>query len=295
MAPILRWLVFLSLVGAAAFWWVTRPITSGPDALAGTTADAAQGALVFHAGGCASCHAAPGAEGDDKLVLAGGRAFPSPFGTFHAPNISPSAAGIGGWSALDLLNAMQHGVSPGGQHYFPAFPYTSYTRASAQDIVSLHAYLQTLPASDAANKPHEVGFPFNIRRTLGGWKWLYLRAGWVVDGDLTEDETRGRYLAEALGHCGECHTPRGPLGGLDMARWLGGAPNPTGKGNITNITPAKLDWSTSDLVEYFTSGFTPEFDTAGGHMVEVVENLKQLPESDRAAIAAYLKRVTPVD
>ncbi len=295
MAPILRWVIFLSLVGAGIFWWVTRPVSSGSDAVAGLTPDIAQGELVFHAGGCASCHSAPGAADDARLVLAGGRAFPSDFGTFYAPNISPSGVGIGGWSDLDLLNAIQHGISPEGQHYYPAFPYTSYIRATPQDIVSLHAYLQTLPASDTASTPHDVGFPFNIRRTLGGWKWLYLRPGWMVAGDLTPEETRGRYLAEALGHCGECHTARDALGGLDTARWLAGAPNPTGKGNIPNITPAKLDWSRADIVEYFTSGFTPEFDTVGGHMVDVVENLKQLPMSDRAAIAAYLKRVPPVE
>lgn len=295
MAPVFRWIVLLSLTGSAVFWWVTRPQSSGAEVLAGLVADVAAGEQVFHAGGCASCHAARGAEGEAKPILSGGRAFSSDFGTFHAPNISPSDAGTGGWTALDLLNAMQHGVSPRGQHYYPAFPYTSYIRADPQDIVSLHAYLLTLPASDIANVPHDVGFPFNVRRTLGGWKWLYLRPDWVVAGDLTVEETRGRYLAEALGHCGECHTPRDPLGGPDTARWLAGAPNPTGRGNIPNITPARLDWSSSDIVEYFTSGFTPGFDTVGGHMVDVVENLKQLPKSDRAAIAAYLKRVVPVE
>jgi mono/diheme cytochrome c family protein len=296
MPPILRWLIFLALVGVAVFWIVTRPATSGPEVLAGLEPDLAQGEQVFHAGGCASCHAAEKAEGEAKLILSGGRAFPSDFGTFRAPNISPDPdAGIGGWSALDLYNAMHHGVSPEGAHYFPAFPYTSYIRATPQDIVSLHAYLQTLPPSGAANVPHDVGFPFNIRRVLGGWKVLFLGDDWVVTGDLTEAEQRGRYLSEALGHCGECHTPRNPIGGLEQGRWLAGAPNPSGRGRIPNITPAKLNWSEPDLVEYFTSGFTPEFDTVGGHMVEVVENLAQLPREDRAAIAAYLKRVAAAE
>ena len=296
MPPILRWLIVLALVGVAVFWIVTRPATSGPEVLAGLEPDIAQGEQVFHAGGCASCHAAEKAEGEAKLILSGGRAFPSDFGTFRAPNISPDPdAGIGGWSALDLYNAMHHGVSPEGAHYFPAFPYTSYIRATPQDIVSLHAYLQTLPPSGVANVPHEVGFPFNIRRVLGGWKALFLADGWVVTGDLTAAEQRGRYLSEALGHCGECHTPRNPIGGLELGRWLAGAPNPSGQGRIPNITPAKLDWSEPDLVEYFTSGFTPEFDTVGGHMVEVVQNLAVLPREDRAAIAAYLKRVAAAE
>ena len=110
---------------------------------------------------------------------------------------------------------------------------------------------------------------------------------------MSEVEIRGRYLVEALGHCGECHTPRNLLGGSQLGRWLSGAPNPTGKGNIPNITPGKLDWSEVDIAEYLSSGITPEFDTAGGHMVAVIENTSKLPASDRGAIAAYLKRVLP--
>ena len=289
--------VVLALAGAAVFWWITRPTVADAAVLAGLEPDLAQGEQVFYAGGCASCHAAVGAEDDARLVLTGGRAFPSPFGTFYAPNITPDPDnGIGGWSALDLYNAMHHGVSPEGQHYFPAFPYASYVRATPQDIVSLHAFLQTLPTDPAASKAHDVGFPFNIRRSLGGWKFLFHKDGWVVDpGDLTEAETRGRYLAEAMGHCGECHTPRNVLGGMKLGAWLSGAPNPVGEGTIPNITPGRLTWSESDLAAYFDTGFTPEFDSAGGHMADVIANLSQLPESDQAAIAAYLKRVAPVE
>ncbi len=286
----------LAIAGAAVFWWITRPQMADAAVLQGLEPDLAAGEQIFYAGGCASCHAAPEAKDEAKLLLTGGQGFPSPFGTFFAPNISPHPeAGIGGWTALDLWNAMHHGTSPEGAHYFPAFPYGSYVKTTAQDVVSLHAYLQTLPASDAASKPHDVGFPFNIRRSLGGWKLLFLRDDWVVTGDLTEQEQRGRYLAEALGHCGECHTPRNPLGGLKLAGWLSGAPNPTGKGTIPNITPGKLKWSEADIVEYLTSGFTPEFDTAGGHMVNVIENTAKLPASDREAIAAYLKKVPAVE
>ncbi len=296
MRRIIGFLAILAVLGAAAFWWVTRPVTADAAVLAGIEPDLARGEQVFHAGGCAGCHAAKGAEGEDRMILSGGRAFPSDFGTFHAPNISPHPeAGIGGWSALDLYNAMHHGVSPDGAHYYPAFPYGSYVRAAPEDIVSLYAFLLTLPQSGTENMPHDVGFPFNIRRALGGWKFLYLADGWQVGGDLTEAQTRGRYLAEALGHCGECHTPRGPLGGLQAGKWLAGAPNPSGEGTIPNITPAKLDWSESDLAAYFSSGFTPEFDTAGGHMVEVIESLSRLSDADRAALAAYLKAVPPVE
>lgn len=296
MGRILASLVVLALAGAAVFWWITRPETAEAGVLEGLEPDLERGEWVFYAGGCASCHAAEGAEGEDKLVLAGGRGFASDFGTFYAPNISPDPeAGIGGWSALDLYNAMHHGVSPEGQHYYPAFPYNTYVNATPEDIVSLHAFLQTLPESDAESRAHDVGFPFNVRRSLGGWKMLFQREGWVVDGDLTEEQERGRYIAEALGHCGECHTPRNLLGGLNRSAWLGGAPNPSGDGTIPNITPAALDWSEVDLVAYFTSGFTPEYDSAGGHMAEVIENLAELAEEDRQALAAYLKAVAAVE
>lgn len=230
------------------------------------------------------------------LVLSGGREFPSPFGTFRAPNISPHPeAGIGGWSDADLADALKRGTSPRGQHYFPAFPYASYTRMTEQDLVDLAAFLRGLPASDTASPPHDLPFPFTIRRNLGVWKALFLREDWVSEVAAPEAE-RGRYIVEALAHCGECHTPRGPLGALDLGRWMAGGPIPgASRGSFPNITPAALDWSEDEIVEYLTTGFTPEYDSAGGHMAEVVANMARLPESDRRAIAAYLKALPPVE
>lgn len=295
MRRILVLVLAVATVGLGAAWAVMRPNPLPADALDGMTPDLANGERVFWAAGCAACHADPDAKGDAKLVLKGGQRFPSPFGTFVAPNISNDpGAGIGSWSAIDLANAMMRGVSPEGAHYYPVFPYASYARAELQDIVDLRAYLATLPADPTPSGAHDVGFPYSIRLSLGGWKFLYLDPSWVVTGDLTPEEERGRYLVEALGHCGECHTPRGRLGGLDRARWLAGGPIPGGKGTFPNITPGKLAWSERDIVEYLTSGFTPDYDSAGGHMALVVENSARLPESDRAAIAAYLKRVAPV-
>lgn len=295
MRRILVLVLAVATVGLGAAWAVMRPNPLPADALDGMTPDLANGERVFWAAGCAACHADPDAKGDAKLVLKGGQRFPSPFGTFVAPNISNDpGAGIGSWSAIDLANAMMRGVSPEGLHYYPVFPYASYARAELQDIVDLRAYLATLPADPTPSGAHEVGFPFSIRLVLGGWKLLYLDPSWVVTGNLSPEEERGRYLVEALGHCGECHTPRGRLGGMDRARWLAGGPIPGGKGTFPNITPGKLTWSERDIVEYLTSGFTPDYDSAGGHMALVVENSARLPESDRAAIAAYLKRVAPV-
>ena len=292
-----RLAIAAATVVAAGFvlWWgLTRPQPLAAEALVNAEADVERGERVFNAAGCASCHTAEDDEGDGPPVLAGGRRFASPFGTFVAPNISSDPThGVGDWSVVELATAITRGVSPEGEHYYPAFPYAAYGKAEMQDIVSLVAYLRTLPASDRPSEPHDVGFPFNIRRNLGLWKRLFVSDDWVLEGELAEDVARGRYIAEALAHCGECHTDRNALGGLQRSRWLAGAPNPVGDGRVPNITPAGLDWSHGDLVAFFTSGFTPEFDTAGGPMGEVVRSLSKLPEEDRAALAAYVKAVPP--
>ncbi|WP_226780874.1 cytochrome c [Oceaniglobus trochenteri] len=296
MPPFLRWTIAIGLVGLAVFWYVTRPDPLPQEALSGMSADAEAGEQVFLAAGCASCHEAPeGSAEDGPPVLAGGMRFPSDFGTFIAPNISSDPIqGIGNWSDIELVNAIQRGISPEGEHYYPAFPYDAYGKAETADILNLIAYLRTLPAADTPSQPHEVGFPFNIRRSLGGWKMLFVSPDWAVRGTLKPELARGRYLVEALAHCGACHTPRNILGGPDASRWLAGAPNPDGKGRAPNITPGALDWSEAEIVEYLTSGFTPEFDTAGGHMVAVIEKLSKLPQGDRESIAMYLKAVAPI-
>lgn len=286
----------LALAGAAAFWGLTRPQPLPPDAFAGVIGVPERGAAVFWAAGCASCHSAEGSSGDDRLVLAGGRRFDTPFGTFIAPNISPHPEqGIGGWSLAEFGNAMLRGLSPDGAHYYPAFPYTSYIRADLQDVADLKAFIDTLPESDRPDAPHDLAFPFNIRRGLGLWKRLHLNDTWVLTGDLTAQEERGRTLVEALGHCAECHTPRGPLGGLDTSRWMQGAPNPSGEGRIPDLTAPHFGWSAAQISGYLFSGFTPEFDVAGGSMADVVAGLAELPREDHDAIAAYLLRLRQGD
>ncbi len=286
---LIRWLFAVALLAGAAVWWLTRPQPLPDDATAGLQGDAARGETVFWAAGCASCHAAPGAKDAARLILSGGYRIQSPFGTFVAPNISPSPQGIGGWSAQDLANALIAGVSPSGQHYYPALPYTTYTRMTLQDVADLKVYLDGLPPSDAPGAAHELGFPFNIRRGLGLWKQVNLSADWVVEVGDDPQLQRGRYLVEALGHCAECHTPRDAFGGLDVARWMRGAPTPSGKGRIPPLTPDKLTWSAADIAYYLETGFTPDYDSAGGEMAQVVENLAHLSPRDRLAIAAYLK------
>lgn len=284
---ILKYLIPVAVIAAGVGWVVTAPGSVDAARYDGVTGNAEAGETVFTAAGCASCHHAP--QSEDKLVLAGGQPFASDFGTFYAPNISPSDAGIGGWSVADLAGALTQGVSPDGHHYYPAFPYTSYTKMEPQDVADLHAYMQTLPASDVASKPHDVGFPFNIRRSLGGWKLLFFSDDYVMEASDEAGGARGRYLVETLAHCAECHTPRNPLGWLDKAMWMGGAPNPSGQGTIPRLTPDKLTWSAEDIAYYLESGFTPEYDSVGGHMAEVVDNFSKLSAEDRLAVAQYIK------
>lgn len=279
--------------------FVTRPVGLSVDDLPQHLADVNNGELMFHAGGCASCHSSTD-DDSEPPILGGGLVMDTEFGIFRVPNISPDpSSGIGSWTELDFVNAMQLGVSPHGRHYYPAFPYASYSRMSFEDLIDLKSYLDTLPHVNKQSDAHSLKFPWNIRAGIGLWKLLNLKPAFVIsvaDGD--EQLKRGRYLVEGPGHCGECHTERDWTGGLDTGRWLGGAPNPDGEGRIPNITPhdnGLADWSESDINYYLSSGFTPDFDTVGGSMVEVQENMAQLPEADRAAIAAYLKTVPALE
>ncbi|MER0238746.1 cytochrome c [Fulvimarina sp. MAC8] len=295
--------VFVVVLGAG--WLLTTPTrldaASLPDP---ETGDAGRGERVFWAGGCASCHADGDAEGEDKLRLGGGDPIESDFGTFHGPNISPDPdVGIGSWSFADFANAVKRGVSPEGAHYYPAFPYSSYARMSDQDLTDLWAFMQTLPAVTEAAPENDIPFPFNIRRGIGAWKLAFLddpsEPIVALPDGAGEVAERGRYLVEAFGHCGQCHTPRSlaGAGGLIESEWLAGGPNPDGDGRIPNITPSDEgigSWSEPDIAYYFESGFTPDFDSVGGSMVDVQENLAELPAEDREAIAAYLKAVPPI-
>lgn len=296
-------LLALAALLGAAFWLITSPSRLAPDQI-GTVqnASATRGARMFAAGGCASCHAAAGAKGDTRRLLGGGAPLVTPFGTFHAPNISPDPVhGIGGWSLADFANAMQRGVDPEGRHLYPAFPYGSYRRMKPDDVADLYAYLRTLPPVARSAPDNQLGFPFSIRRGIGLWKLAFLhneRPIIALPATATAAQRAGRYLVEGPGHCGECHTPRllRGAGGLDASRWLAGAAAAEGTGRVPNITPSKAgigSWSAAEIADYLATGFTPDYDSVGGSMVEVQTNMAELPPADRAAIAAYLKAVPP--
>ncbi len=297
MSVTLRATLLVVALVAIAGWILTRPAGLDRDLLEGVAGDANRGAAVFWAGGCASCHAAEGDAAGPvdpaRPLLAGGHRLETDFGVFVGPNISPDPVhGIGSWTLAEFADAMLRGVSPDGRHYYPVFPYTSYAKMTIQDVADLKAFLDTLPASNRADEPHELRFPYSVRRGIGLWKLRYLTTDWVAPAEGERAE-RGRYLVEALSHCGECHSPRDRFGGLDTSRWMAGAPNPSGSGTIPNITPARLDWSAGDIAYYLETGFDPNFDSAGGSMASVIKNLARISADDRAAIAEYVKALPP--
>ncbi|MEZ5668095.1 MAG: cytochrome c [Alphaproteobacteria bacterium] len=296
-----RWLLGLAVAGvvalAAAFAvarWLTRDAVTVPD----YQPSAERGALVLAAAGCTGCHTA---EGADAKPLAGGRALDTPFGTFYGPNITPDPVhGIGAWSDEDFLRALGQGVAPDGSDLYPVFPYTSFTRMTAEDMLDLKAYLFSLEPVAQPNSPHEIGFPFSVRQTLTFWKLFFFAPG-PDPAEAGRDEAwhRGRYLVRALGHCGECHTPRdATTGALDETMALAGTEDGPGGAAIPNITPDDATgigrWSEGDIAFFLQSGMTADGDFVGGEMGEVIRGTGRLSPEDRAAMAAYLKSIAPV-
>jgi mono/diheme cytochrome c family protein len=284
----------LLLSAGGIFAWLLsapRPAFSEKDAVAlERPGDPSRGRLIFAAADCASCHASPGQS--DWLRLGGGLALASPFGTFRAPNISPDPnVGIGRWRTIDLANALMSGVAPSGQHLYPALPYTSYAHMKVDDVRDLMAFLLTIPPVSTRPPPHELSFPFTIRRAIGLWKLLFFdRAPLEVDPAHDANWNRGRYLVEALGHCAECHSSRNIFGAVRPTTRFAGGPDQSGIGYIPNITPDHLGrWSVADIAGMLSTGYTPDLRFVGSSMAGVVTSTTELPDADRAAIATYIK------
>lgn len=256
-----------------------------------------KGEYLTIAGGCISCHTDFRKKGKP---FTGGAPIPTPFGTFYPPNITPSKEhGIGKWTDEDFVRAMREGKTPDGAHYFPAFPYTSYTQITDAHLKAMKAYLFTLAPVDQASIPHDISFPFSWRFLQTGWKMLFFREGeFKPDPAKSAEINRGAYLSNALAHCGECHTPRNMLGGLDYDRLMAGTPDGPENEKIPNITPdpdTGLTWSVPDIVEYLKTGATPNFDFAGSMMADVIaHNTGKLTDADLQAIARYLKSLPPI-
>ena len=252
--------------------------------------DAKRGEYLSKAGGCLGCHTE---EKDQAVPYAGGRALKTPFGTFYGPNITPHAqAGIGRWSEADFIRALREGRGPDGAHYFPAFPYPSFTLIGDSDLRDLFAYLRTVKPSERQSREHELGFFYRWRFLVGIWKWLFFTPGpFVAEPGKSATLNRGRYLTTALGHCGECHTPRNFLGATKKDRFLAGV-----KSEAPNLTPARLGKkSDAEIKDFLRTAMTPDGDVAAASMAEVVQNTtSQLTPQDLDALVAYLRSLPPL-
>ncbi len=278
----------------AAFAALFLLLAFSPAAEAADPDAIARGAYLADAAGCANCHT-DGAHGGQPY--AGGLALTTPFGTFYSPNITPDpGTGIGRWTDAQFLRALRDGVRPDGANYFPVFPYTSFTGILDEDALAIKAFLFSQPAVRQANRSHDVSFPFSWRFLQNGWKLLFFTPGpFRPAPDRSAAYDRGAYLVTALGHCGECHTPRNWLGASESNGFLSGTPDgPDGKKvpNITQDTQTGIgNWTEEDIVGVLTDGHTPDFDFVGGAMNAVVKDTSRLTEEDRRAIAVFLKTV----
>ncbi len=274
--------VVLAILLAALYWVFGLPMVGSPEIP--TSADAiARGEYIYNAGGCAACHQ----NGDDLDGPVGGYVIEveNPFpNKFYTPNITPDVeTGIGGWTGRDFILAMKHGRSPSGGFYWPSFPYRTYKNMTDEDVLDLAAYLMAQPAIASEVPDHE----------LPAWQFDFLMAGWNIMADFMEGEPpavsddaqaqRGAYLARALGHCGECHTPRNGLGMMILAQEFAGS-------EIVSkpINPEGLSgWTAFDFVGFLQLGMTASFDFVGGEMADVIEHTSKLSEEDQEAYAAF--------
>jgi mono/diheme cytochrome c family protein len=249
----------------------------------------AHGEQLAAVGNCIACHTVPG-----EKAFAGGLALPTPFGTIYSTNITPDPdTGIGRWSEAAFERALREGVDREGRHLYPAFPYDHYTRITDEDVSALYAYLMTREPVVARALANDLRFPFGFRPLLAGWKLLYLDEGeFEPRADQSAEWNRGAYLAEGLGHCGSCHTPRNQLGAEDPDRHFGGGEAEGWRAYAINeASPAPIPWDGESLAFYLREGWHEHHGVSRGPMAEVTGNLGLLPDEDVNAIALYTASV----
>ena len=292
-----RWVlaavVVLVAAAGAAFaayaWRPEYPAAQPPERTAFDPELIDKGYRLAAVGNCIACHTVPGSK-----AFAGGLGVPTPFGTIYSTNITPDAeTGIGGWSEAAFLRAMREGIDRAGNHLYPAFPYDHFTRVSDDDIRAIYAYLMTRDPVRAEAPRNELPFPLNIRMLLAGWKLLYFDEGaFQPDPGQSEEWNRGAYLAEGLGHCGACHTPRNRLGAEEAeAHFGGGEAEGWVAYAIDEASPAPVPWDRDSLAFYLRHGWHALHGVSRGPMAEVTGNLGPLPDEDIVAIATYVASV----
>jgi mono/diheme cytochrome c family protein len=252
-----------------------------------------KGEYLARAADCVACHVVPGGK-----PYAGGLEFKLPFGSLYSPNITPDKdTGIGGWSDDDFVNAVQKGVGKDGKHYYPAFPYTSYTLMSREDILAIKSYLFSLEPVSQRAPENTIGFPFNQRWGMMFWNWIFAPdERFVADSQQSAEWNRGAYLVQGPGHCGECHTPRNLFQAMDSDKPLAGAE--LGNWQAYNISSDSQHgigaWPEEALISYLSKGYAPGYGGAGGPMADAVEHsLRYLEPADIKAIAIFLRSTAP--
>ena len=255
-----------------------------------------QGKYLALAGNCASCHTA-GSDG----FMAGGLAFETPFGRIYSTNITPDAdTGIGNWTDLQFLNSMRQGVRPDGEHLYPVFPYTAFTKVTDDDVAALFAYLKSIPAVRQQPSENEISFPFNQRSLMSIWKAMFFDAGvYAADAAKSAVWNRGAYLVEALAHCGACHSPRNLLGAehSDLAMTGGvytdkvpnGTLRPWSAPNLTSAPSGLGLWPLEEAATYLKTGRNSYVETFGPMNEVILNSTRHLSDGDVDAMAVYLK------
>ena len=253
----------------------------------------AKGAALVSIGSCAVCHTQPGGK-----AFAGGYPVETPFGTLYGSNITPDPdTGIGTWSQAAFRRAMHEGVTRKGEHLYPAFPYDHFTHATDADIDAIYSYLMTRDPVQQTNRQPDIPFPLNIRLAAAGWKLLFLRQGPITpDPAQSAAWNRGAYLAESLGHCGACHSPRNALGAekKDEA-YDGGIADDWHAPALNGHSPAAAPWTTEAAFQYLHNGWDAYHGHASGPMAPVAENLAKVPEADVRALATYIASLSGTD
>ena len=286
----LLWILGALVLGFVIYAW--RSPIAPIDPPAAETFNAAtiqRGAQLAALGDCATCHTASGGE-----TFAGGRAVVTPFGTIYSTNITPDpSSGIGRWSQDAFQRAMREGVNREGDHLYPAFPYDHFTLVNDTDNAALYAFIMTRQPVQGRTPDNHLPFPLNMRFIIAAWKLFFLRKGpFEPDSDHDAEWNRGAYLANGIGHCGACHTPRNSLGAEISAQHFGGGEADGWHAYAINADSKALEaWKTEDLHMYLSNGWHDRHGDAHGPMAAVTQSLTSVPDADVKAIASYVATV----
>ncbi|MBI4245814.1 MAG: cytochrome c [Candidatus Rokubacteria bacterium] len=282
------WLAVVALLG----------LVVAPAPVAGqSAADVARGRYIFGATGGCGCHTVP-----KQPPNSGGRKYEGPFGTVYSTNITPDhQTGIGGWTDEQLITAIRLGRRPNGERLIPVHPYQVFNGMAEEDLRALVAFLKTVTPVNRPNQPKRITVPLFESVFLPAWLAAFAPRETAPPKAPTSGVARGEYLVRAVGHCGECHTPRTMTMATDNTRFLGGNPKGPEKSEVPNITPdppTGLTWSEEEIAEYLATGNKPDGDVAGSLMSEVIQGTlagyRDLTAADRQAIARYLKSIPAV-